>query len=71
MSEAKSVPRAGLEPASSVLNRIMQPFLVLSSRIQLVAVETDVDAIHTPSATRADTNVRCYVVFIGFWVGAP
>jgi hypothetical protein len=39
-------------------------FLVLSSRIQLVAIEAGVDAIHTPSATRADTNARCYVVFI-------
>jgi len=25
----------------------MQPFLVLSSRIQLVAIAADVDAIHT------------------------
>jgi hypothetical protein len=27
-----------------------------------------VDAIHTPSATRADTNVRCYVVSIAYSV---
>ena len=43
----KRVPRAGLEPASSVLNRIMWLFLVLSSRISLVAIGTDVDG-HPP-----------------------
>jgi hypothetical protein len=56
------VPGAGLEPASSVLSRIMWLFLVLSSRIQLIRTEADVDAIHTRTAT----NVRFYVWFIDF-----